>query len=456
MFGRSRNTTTVPGAVDSQLFKYRAVAPDGSRRTATMAAPNQAAVVRALLRDNWTPLDVTPVRKSVLDVDLTAWITGGGVKLTWRERAEFARRLHQMLRAGISMPKSLQAFAEDATKDVAQMCTDLAERVLAGESLSESMARYPRAFDEVTVAYAQSGEESGTLVTTTGRLAQMLANRAAVQSKIRGVTAYPKAVGAAIGALVMGIIMFLVPRYEKIYAGFGSELPAPTQALVWVSEHFLPVSLAPVELFGFSGYLIRPEPLHVLSWVLYALVGWWVFRYRTKDNDKVGEQLDRIKFRSPVLGKLWALQAMQRWAVTLAGGLASGVPIPRALELAAAASGSRWHASIVPALVERVRSGRSLSSEMVNHKDLYPPSVRTMVSTGEDTGELDEMLDSVSTALESDIDATIAGLSAKIEVALLIALGLVVGGLLIVLYLPILNLTSVASEGLSSGSAGLG
>lgn len=442
---------------ESREFTYTAISKTGERVKNVMVAPTEQAVVKALLREGWTPLDITEKKKSVGEIDITAWITGGGVKLKWKARAEFARRLHQMLRAGISLPKALHALAEDAPANVAAMCMSMAEKVMAGESLASAMREHPRAFDAVTVTYIDAGEESGTLVETTGRLAEMLGKRAAVQSKIKGVTAYPKMVGSAIGFLVTLIILFLVPMYEKIYAGFGSELPKPTQALVWASDHFLPLSFRAVEIAGYKAVYPRPEPFNISSWILYIIIGWIVFRRRTKDNLSVGERLDRIKFRLPIMGKLLALQAMQRWSMTLAGGLASGVAITRCLDLAAAASGSVWHQNIVPALVERVRTGRTLSSELVNHKDLYPPSVRTMVSTGEDTGELDTMLESVGTSLESDIDAQVAGLSAKIEVALLLVLGFVVGGLLIILYLPILNLATAATEGLGgSGGAGAG
>lgn len=454
MFGRTPTATVPPGS-DTKVWKYKAVSPAGKREEGTMTSPSSAGVVKSLVREGWTPIDIEEVQRSAMNIDLTAWFTGGGVKLKWKARAEFARRLHQMLLAGISMPKALQSLGEDAPADVSAMCSAMAEKVMAGEPLSVAMKDHPRAFDDVTISYIEAGEESGTLRQTTGRLAQMLANRAALQSKIKGVTAYPKMVGATIGLLVVGIIMFLVPMYEDIYSSFGSGLPGPTQALVWVSEHFLPLSFVPFELAGFKAAWPKPEPLHVMSFILYVVIGWLIFRHKTKGNMRVAERLDRIRFRLPIMGKLAALQAMQRWAVTLAGALASGVPITRGIELAAAASGSAWHQNIVPALTERIRTGLPLSSELVNHKDLYPPSVRTMLATGESTGELDSMLDSVAVSLESDIDAQVAGLSAKIEVGLLVVLGVVVGGLLVVLYLPILNLATAASDGMGAGG-GLG
>jgi len=433
----------------SSAYRWWAVDPTGQRQSGQMVASSPEAVVRALARDGWVATRVQEKKTSVADADITAWITGGGVKLKLKARAEFARRLHQMLRAGIAVPKAILSMAEDAKADVAGMYTTIAEKVTGGSTLAAAMAEHPRAFDKVTVAYIASGEEAGTLVQTTERLAKMLANRAAVQTKIKGVTAYPKLVGAAIGLIVTGIILFLVPMYERIYSSFDAELPMPTQWLVWLSNHFIPVSFHRTEILGMTAAYPRPEPLNFLSWVLYLVVGWFVFRRKTKDNPQVGERLDRIKFRAPVLGKLAALQAMQRWASTLAGGLASGVALTRALELAADATGSVWHRNVAPLLVERVRTGRTISSEMLEHTDLYPPSVRTMVATGEATGEVDTMLDSVSASLESDIDALVAGLSAKIEIAMLIVLGVVVGLLLVALYLPVLGLATAATEGMA-------
>lgn len=439
----------VPVPQGSHKYRWWALSSTGERKNGEMVASSVDAVVRALDRDGWTPTMVKEKKGSAADVDITAWITGGGVKFKWKARAEFARRLYQMLRAGIAIPKTLMSMAEDAKPTVSAMYTQMAEKVTTGASLAAAMAEHPRAFDPVTVAYIASGEESGTLIETTERLAKMLANRAAVQSKIKGVTAYPKMVGIAIGLIVTGIILFLVPKYESIYASFDSELPEPTQWLVWLSDHFIPMSFHATEIAGFKAFYIRPEPLNALSIVLYVVIGWFVFRRKTKHNTAVGEKLDRIKFHMPVFGKLNALQAMQRWAVTLAGGLGSGVALTRALELSAEATGSVWHRNVAPLLVERVRTGRTISSELINHPDLYPPSVRTMVATGEETGEVDTMLDSVAASLESDIDAVVAGLSAKIEIVMLLVLGVVVGLLLIALYLPVLNLATAATEGLA-------
>lgn len=447
--GRKKNATVSSrDGQNSRPFTYVAVSAGGERVKNTMVAPNATAVVAALQREGWVPVEVTEHKQSAGNVDITAWITGGGVKFKWAQRAEFARRLNQMLKAGIGVPKALASLAEDAPADVAEMCNTMAEKVMAGTPLSEAMREHSRAFDDVTVSYIEAGEESGTLVQTTERLSVMLAKRAALQSKIKGVSAYPKMVGGSIAVLVIGIIAFLVPMYAKIYEGFNAKLPAPTLALVWVADHFSPIGIGSAEAFGMSWFYPVVHPFYIGSFLLYILIGVVVFRRKMKNNLETGHKIDKIVYRLPLMGDLSHKQTLQRWASTLSGALASGVPMVKALDLAAAAAGSRWHRYLAPDLQEAIRTGRSISSELAKHPGLYPPNLRTMMATGEETGELDSMLDSVADALDGDIDSIVAGLSAKIEVALLLVLGGVVGGLLLVLYMPILNLAMTASKGL--------
>lgn len=442
-----------PADAAPTTYSYVAVSPSGARVKATVTGVSESAVSRALQAEGWIPVEVKAVAERRWNIDIGAVLAGGsGPKLKFAPRADFARRLHNMLRAGIAVPKALVALGEDAPAPVAAMCNDLADRVQSGTNLSTAMAAYPRAFDEIFCAYLQAGEESGTLVETTARLAAMLAKRASLQHKIKSVTAYPKMVAITIGVLVTGIILFLVPMYARIYASFGAKLPGPTEALVVLSRHFTPIGLSRTNLFGMAAWYPVWHPFNYASILVYLLAGWLLFLRQTRDSLRVGIVLDKIRFRLPVFGRLNHRLAMFRWSSTLAGGLASSVPTARAIELAAAASGSRWHASIAPEMVENVRSGRMISEALRAHPDLYPPNVRTMLSTGEEVGEVAEMLHNVALTLDDEVDSIIAGLSAKIEVALIIALGLVVGSLLMVLYLPILNLANTVMKGYGAGS----
>lgn len=414
-----------------------------------IVAPNQSSAIAALAKEG-----VTLTKISTGGLSLNMEVGSGEVKFKWAQKAEFSRRMYQMLRAGISLSRTLQSLGEEASDKVSDMCNDLADRVSGGQSLSQALKTYPKAFDEVFVAYVQAGEDSGTLVETMGNLSILMAKRAAMQSKIKAVMAYPKMVGGAILVMVFGILLFLVPSYAKIYDSFGAKLPAPTQALVGLSQNILPFagdnSKAWVKIpLGPLPFSFNPVALMSIIGIIWG--SWVFFRKQTAENENVNLKLAKFRFKMPILGKLNHKSALFRWSSTLSGALSSGVGAARGVELAADAAGSYWFQYLVPDFTAAIRSGKNLSDEMSKHKDLFPANIRTMMATGEETGEIDEMLKSVSQALDEEVDSIVAGLSAQLEVALLIGLGIVVGGLLVVLYLPILQLAATASKGLGAG-----
>lgn len=440
------------GTSESVEFFWTGVRADGSKvRNEKIMAASREQVVSALVKEGAYPTKVS----SGGGLNLNMTIGGGAAKLNPRKRADFARRMYQMLRAGIPVPKVFESIALEEDDAIADMCRSIAESVSAGSSLSDALAQYPKAFDEVFVAYIDVGEKSGTLLVSLERLTVLLAQRAAMRTKIRGVMAYPVLVGGTILVLTAGILLFLVPRFVDIYASFGADLPGPTLAMVNLSNNLLPITSAgsesawaaiPIFLFGWAF-----NPLAVTSFALYFFLAWKAFRKYTADDQRVNVALDRIKYKLPLMGKLLFKSALFRWSSTLAGSLAAGVQSARALEMAAEASASNWIKSLTPDMVEAVRAGRSISSQMAYSPKVFPTNIRTMIATGESTGDLTTMLDSVTDVLQEDIDALVEGLSAKIEVALLLVLGGVVGGMLMILYLPILNLATTASQGLTGG-----
>lgn len=432
----------------SKPFYWTGIRPDGTRtKNEKIMAVSRDQVVTALAREGVVPIKITDGGGLNMNMSI-----GGAVKFKWNAKAEFARRLYQLLRAGVSIPKSLASIGEDAKPNVAEMCAHMADAVAAGSRLSEALAEYPKAFDEVFVSYVEAGEDSGTLLISLERLSVLLAKRAAMASKIKGVMAYPKMVGGTILLLTLGIIMFLVPRFVDIYASFGAELPGPTLVMVKISKNLLPITtqdtteaITRIPL-PIGNLAINILSISIILALMYA--GWVYFRKQTANNDAVNVFINKIMFKMPVFGKLNHKNALFRWASTLSGALTAGVQMGRALEMAASSSGSKWIESITPELVEAVRSGRPIGKVMQDHPDVFPVNIRTMVVTGEDTGELDTMLASVSQTLDEEVDGIIEGLSAKIEVVLLLVLGVVVGGLLLILYLPILQLATTASKGL--------
>lgn len=410
-----------------KTFVYEAVSGSGERVKSRMTALNERAVANALQAEGWLPVDIRP-EGGGLSFDVGAAWENRPLKLDTAQSSEFARQLYQLLDAGISAPRAFAALGEDADPRVTAVCDDVSSRVSAGQTVSDALGAHPKAFDDIFRAYVRSGETSGTLELTVGRLADMLGKRAAMRNKIKGVTAYPKAVAIAIGLIVTGILKFMVPVFANMYGEFGAELPAPTRMVVALSNRL---------------------PLALLFVVAVAL-GVREFVQRRGDEPEWSVRIDRFKYkRLPVFKELNHKTALYRWASTLGGGMDAGVNVYESLTLASDASGSRWIRVVTPELTKAVREGRRMTEEMRETSELFPANIRTMISTGEETGDIPAMLSSVTQSLDSDIDRIVATLGAKIEVALLIVLGTVVGGLLAVLYLPILNLANTVMQGLS-------
>ena len=412
-----------------KTYTYTAISDIGTRVTDSMQAVSEADVTSALHRAGYTPLTVRPVsslRRAFTTQGLTQLLTKHDPSFKVAMLAAFTRQLHQMLKAGISISAALTSLAEDQP-DVAisEMLRTISERLTSGTSLSTAFAGFPKAFDSIFLAYMSSAEESGDLVDVSGRLAQIIGKRAEIQRKIKGVTMYPLLVSTAVLVMLAAIIILLVPRYAGIYASFGAKLPAPTVMLVSFSKVFPLVALTFVSLVA-------------------SFIAW---NKSQPNNFTFGRFYDRAKFHIPIMGKLFHKLVLMRFCNTAGGANVAGVQTHAAIELAGRASGSRWLRGLVPDMQDALRSGRPLSTSLVGHLDLFPSNVRKMVSTGEETGELGPMLQSAGAALEDESDVLIATMAAKLEVALLMFMGVSVGAVLIALYLPILNLTTTVSNG---------
>lgn len=496
-----------PVAADSGgNFGYVAVNQQGTRQKGKMRAPSAQAVAEALSADGWTPLSVEKIATGGLNTDLGALLGSDKFVLNIQELATFSRQFSELLRAGVPVSRALISLGEEADARISRVCEGLSARVNSGVPLSEAMEEFPGAFDEVFRSYVAAGETSGTLAHTMGRLSQNMERRATLQRKIKAVTAYPKFVSIAIGLIVVAIFTILIPKFEAIYAGFNSELPAPTQFVVTLSQNLFPVSFdvtAPVPwyvsdglslvgafgrllgglaLFGLLEMLrnLRRKPfkpvgvglktVFVLMCTIFAadyefnpvssmvwgagvavVLGLFFATRAGETNIRLVRLVDIARFRMPLLGNMNKLNTLYRWTSTLAGAMEAGVPLARAVELAGQVSGSRWHRLAASELQSSVRAGKPLSEGLLMYPELFPASLRAMVATGEQTGDLAVMLDSAAKTIESEVDAIIAGLAAKLEVALLVLLATVVGGLIVVMYLPILNLASTGYENAVQG-----
>lgn len=504
-FGRKKQSSTGIGGI--KQYNYVAISNTGLRQKGVMAASTQDAVAQALIEDGWTPLKVEELMTGGLNLDLNNLMNKKPFKLSLEQQATFSRQLSELLAAGVPISRALQSISEETDPVVRRLCQEIQEKLSSGIPFSEALAFFPDAFDEVFCAYVSSGEASGTLPETISRLSKTISKRSAVKKKIKAVSSYPKFVSIAIGFIVFGIMYGLVPTFTKIYKGFNKPLPKPTQMLVDISANISPItftktissSSSATEWFWFlnpdvkktiSDLIIRllalaviwlgtqyarknsgkdatmmgtlfkifltfliglfsydfhvnPEPMIFVGIIIFAKSYITKFFKDRESEVKWARIKDLIMFKIPVFGVLNQKNALYRWTATLAGGVSSGVPLSRAIEIASRTSGSSWHKAVAPKIDESLRAGRGLSTSLSDFRELYPGNLRSMVSTGEQTGEIATMLDNFSQVIDNDIDAVVAGLSAKIEVLLLIVMGVIVGGMVMVLYLPIINLAQV-------------
>lgn len=405
-----------------RMFSYVAVSDRGTRVEDRMQAIDEASVIAALHRAGYTPLSVEAAKFSRMSLtDLWRLLNKRPPKFKAAQLAEFTKQMHQLLRAGVPIGQAIESLGSQSDRpEIRDMLATVSDRISQGVPLSQAFVGFPKAFDDVFIAYLASAEQSGDLVAITKRLGYILEKRAEIQRRVKGVMAYPVLVSFVIGLILTAVFVFVVPRFASTYSSFGADLPAPTLFVMKVSTFFLPLALT---LIG-------------------AVTAFIVWNKSQKDNLEVGAKLDRLKFRLPMVGKLFHRLALMRFTSTLGGTLTAGVQTHQAVDLAARSSGSRWLRALAAPMQEAVQAGRPVSTVISEHPDLFPANFRTMLLTGEQTGDVAEMTLLASEAFESDLESVIAALPAKLEVGLLVLMGSSVGSIVIALYLPILQLSA--------------
>lgn len=404
-------------------FAYKVRDRTGKVSRGHIEASSPELAARALRQRGLVPLRVARRRSGGLQREIT--IPGLGRRVRQRDLVLFTREFAAMVNSGLSLIKALSVLVEQTSSPA--LCaileavkTDVEE----GTSLSAALERHTRVFGRLYVAMVKAGEAGGVLDETLNRLADMLEAGMNLRSKVKAALAYPAVVGILIGVITTGMIVFVVPIFEGMYAdlGEGATLPFPTLVLVHVSE------------------IVRGWWL-VLT-VLLALV---VLGFRQARRTPSGRLAwDTLKLRLPVFGTLFRKTALARFARTFSVLSRTGVPVLQTLDIVGETSGN---ARIERALAEvkaSVREGQSLARPLARH-DVFPPMVVQMMTVGEETGSLDDMLGKVADFYDREVEDLVNALTSLIEPLLIVAMGITVGGILIALYLPIFNLASVAT-----------
>jgi type IV pilus assembly protein PilC len=352
-------------------------------------------------------------------------------KKTWTVKETdlvlFTRQLSTMIEAGISLVQALTALYDQCDpkrqKSLRHIISDVTTRVQGGETFNESIAKHPRVFDRLFVSMVKAGEHGGLLAEILDRLAGFLEASARLRKKIKSAMTYPVIVICIAMAITTFLIVKVVPIFGEIFADFGSKLPAPTQFLIDVSD------------------FMRGE------WYFLLLgIGGTFFGIRTFLRSTRGKQLwDRWKLKLPVFGPLVHKICMSRFARTFAQLIRSGVPILEVLDIVGGASGNHVVETSINGVSSDVEKGDNLSVAL-SKKPIFPPMMLRMVAAGEATGKIDTMLEKMADFWDEEIEAMLDALTSLIEPLLIVFLGVIVGGIVIAMFLPIFKLNEVVSQ----------
>ncbi len=335
----------------------------------------------------------------------------------------FTQQLASMLDAGLPLVASLEALQEQTEHPVFQIIIrNVKQDVSSGTSFSDAVRKYPRAFPNLFVSMVEAGEASGGLAEILGKVAIYFEDSVKLTRKVKGAMTYPTAVIALSIGLVQVLLMFVIPVFAEMFESFGEDLPKPTQMLIDVSAFMK--SWAGLATFA-------------------GLVMVLVILFKASKTPRGREIKDAMLFRLPVIGGLVQKVALSRFCRTYAILLRSGVPILRALEIVSSASDNTYIEDACDDISKHISQGGQLS-EVVATKRYFPPTVKHMARAGEQTGNVDGMMNKIADFYDAEIETTVESLTSLMEPLLICVLGVVIGSIVMAMFLPIFNMAGVA------------
>jgi type IV pilus assembly protein PilC len=346
----------------------------------------------------------------------------GGKKITEKDITFFTRQLATMLKSGVPLLQSFDIVARGhGNARFSRMMMDIKARIETGSSMSQAFRAHPAHFDSLYCNLVAAGEASGTIDAILDRLATYKEKILALKAKIKSAMFYPISVIVVAIVVVWVIMVFVVPAFKEVFTSFGADLPAPTLIVMAISDFF------------------------VSYWyVMAAIVGGSIFAFITlfKRSEAFRFGFDRLVLRLPIIGEILRKATIARWTRTLSTMFAAGVPLVESLDAVAGAAGNALYAAGTRKIQTDVATGTSLTNAMTNTQ-LFPTMVLQMTQIGEESGSLDGMLGKVADFYEREVDDAVAALTSLLEPIIIVFLGVVIGGLVIAMYLPIFKLGSV-------------
>jgi type IV pilus assembly protein PilC len=339
-----------------------------------------------------------------------------------KDIAIFTRQLATMMKAGVPLLQSFDIVGRgNPNPGVTKLLNDIRTDVETGTSLSAAFRKHPLYFNALYCNLVEAGEAAGILEDLLDRLALYMEKTEAIKSKVKSALMYPTAVIVVAFVVVAVIMIFVIPAFKEVFSSFGADLPAPTLAVIAMSEFFV-----------------------AYWWLIFGALGGglYFFMQAWRRNEKVQRAMDRLMLHIPVFGQLVEKSVVARWTRTLSTMFAAGVPLVDALDSVGGASGTLLYADATKKIQQEVSTGTSLTMAMTN-ATIFPSMVLQMCAIGEESGSIDHMLGKAADFYEQEVDDMVAGLSSLMEPIIIVILGTIIGGIVVSMYLPIFKLGQV-------------
>ena len=399
-----------------RTFAYRSRGVGGKLVKGVLEAPSESAVAARLAASGLAPIEIIEKIAGIgFDREISLPAFGKGIKIG--DLAAMARQLETMTAAGLSLLRAITVVSEQTGQPkLKRLLHEVAREVETGSALSDALARRPVEIPPIMISMIRAGETGGFLDIALDAVATTFEKEAKLRGTIKSAMTYPIVVLGIALLAVIAMLLFIVPIFKNLFAGLGSQLPAPTMILVTMSD----------QMYWFLPALIV---------FLIAASTWWKAK---KNSDGVRRIVHPLVLRVPIFGPLLGKVAVARFTRNLSNMTSAGVPLLRALDVVGSTAGNWVIEQASAHVADSVRVGRSMVEPLEQEK-MFPPMVTQMIAIGEESGSIDTMLAKVADVYDQQIEATADALTSLIEPVLITVLGVVVGGMIVALYMPIFS-----------------
>ena len=405
-------------------FSYKARSSSGAMVESVIDAPDQRLAMDKLKNQKFIVTDIRELKSNAL-LDFLSKLNPLKPSVSAKELVLFSRQFSTLVNAGVPIVQGLTILVNQAETPVfKKVITKIREDIEQGISITDAMRKHPEAFTELYVSMIKAGEVGGILDTILERLSGYLEAAEELKGKVKGALVYPGVISCVAGGVTLFLLIFVIPTFQGIFASFGAELPLPTRILITISE-----------LLRQFWYLL----------IIIPVGGFMGFK-RFRKTEKGLLLTDRISLKIPMVGLLLKKVSIAKFSRTLGTLIKSGVPILQALDTVAKTSGNKVIEIAINSAKQSIKEGERMA-EPLRKTGVFPPMVIQMISIGEETGNLDTMLNKIADFYDQEVDVMVKGLTSMMEPLIMVGMGLVVGAIVLAMFMPMFELGSLASKG---------